>query len=94
MITLAHADVINGLLEFVGGVALWANVRRLLIDREVKGVQWQSVSFFWAWAAWTIYWYPALGQWWSFVGACWMLAANTAWMGLLIYYSYNPKGHR
>lgn len=76
-------DLINGLFELVGGVLLALNVRRLWIDREIAGISPWPVAFFTSWGVWNLFFYPALGCWWSFAGGLLLVAANTAWLALL-----------
>lgn len=75
-------DLANGLFEVVGGGVLFANVRRLWLDRETRGVSAWPFGFFAAWGAWNLYYYPHLRQWVSLAGAGFALAANVAWLGL------------
>lgn len=79
-------DLVNGSLEFVGSGMLWANVRRLSHDKIVRGVTWYATSFFMFWGWWNLYYYPALGQWWSFAGGVSIVIANTVWLGQIVYY--------
>jgi hypothetical protein len=80
------ADHVNGLFEMVGSVAIWLHVRRLMIDKQVRGASWGATAFFMAWGYWNLYYYPHLGQWASFVGGCSIVVANTAWLVLMLYY--------
>jgi hypothetical protein len=79
-------DVINFLFELIGGILNWMNVLKLHKDKEVKGVFYPAWIFFAAWGLWNIYYYPSLGQWWSFWGGLVIVSANLYWVGLVIYY--------
>jgi hypothetical protein len=79
-------DAINGLFELVGSVFLWMHVRKLAADKSVRGVDWRSVAFFWAWGIWNLYYYPSLDQWWSLCGGVSIAIANGAWVIMLVYY--------
>lgn len=83
-------DVINGSYEFVGSIALWANVYRLYKDKEAKGVTFWATAFFMTWGYWNLYYYPHLDQWWSFAGGLSIVLANTVWLGQMIYYRRCP----
>lgn len=83
-------DLINGSFELVGSVALWANVVKLKKDKQVAGVYWPTTLFFAGWGLWNCFYYPWLGQWASFVGGCFITAANLVWAGMAVYYSRNP----
>ena len=79
-------DLINGIFEFVGSVALWRNVLQLHRDKAIKGVHWSATGFFMLWGYWNLYYYPHLDQWWSFSGGVSIVTANTVWMIQMIYY--------
>lgn len=81
------ADMINGAYECCGAAFLMLNVWKLYQDKEVKGVSWIAVAFFFSWGLWNLYYYPILGQWWSFAGGCLIAVVNAMWLGMLIYYS-------
>jgi hypothetical protein len=80
------ADMTNGSLELVGGLMQCANVRRLLKDKMVRGVSWPFTAFFAGWGIWNCYYYPSLGQWFSFAGGTVIVAANVIWVALAICY--------
>ena len=42
-------DFINGSLEFIGGLFWWSNVKRLLKDKTIQGVNWSTQAFFTGW---------------------------------------------
>jgi len=91
-------DLINGTFELLGGYALWRNVRQLYQDKEHRGVTTGATAFFMSWGYWNLYYYPHLDQWWSFVGDLNIVAANTVWLVLMIYYArrkhaqHDPRG--
>lgn len=76
-------DFINGVaFEFVGGLLLWVNVKRILRDKMVRGAVWEVTAFFSAWGWWNTYYYWQLGQYWSWVGGLNIVTANTVWLAL------------
>lgn len=79
-------DLINGVFEFVGSLALWANVYRLYVDKRTHGVTWYATGFFMLWGYWNLYYYPSLEQYWSFVGGVSIVVANTVWLGQMLWY--------
>lgn len=79
-------DVANGSFEVLGSVATWFNVRRLLRDRVVHGVDYRSMAFFAAWGLWNLVYYPHLDQWFSFAGGVLLVTGNLAWLSLGLYY--------
>lgn len=82
------ADLVNGLFELVGGVFLTFNLRRLWLDKEVKGVSIPVTVFFLTWGAWNLFYYPYLDQWLSFFGGLLLELANVAWVCLAVYFTY------
>lgn len=83
-------DMINGLFELFGSLMLWTNVRQLYKDKEIKGVNWWTVVFFTSWGIWNLFYYPSLGQWWSFYGGISIALANLVWLIMLLCYKF-PK---
>lgn len=75
-------DQINGAFEFGGALVLMLNVRRVWRDRRVSGVSWAPTAFFTAWGLWNLFYYPHLGQSWSFVGGLFVVLSNTIWLAL------------
>ncbi len=82
-------DFVNGTLELVGGVMLWANVQRLRRDRQIRGVDWRVTAFFMIWGVWNLFYYPNLDQWASFVGTLFLCSANAFWLVLAYRYRRN-----
>ena len=78
-------DDINGTFEFLGGIALWSNVWRLWKDRNALGVNWQTTVFFFTWGVWNCFYYPSLGQMFSFLGGLFICSGNLAWVSMLWY---------
>ena len=79
-------DTLNGCFEAIGGLCIWLNVRRLMRDKSVRGVDWRVTGFFWAWGIFNLWYYPSLHQWASFTGGLLIVAGNFAWLGLAIKY--------
>lgn len=80
------ADIVNGLFEFVAGFFLFLSCRQLYKDKKVKGWSLSTQTFFTSWAYWNCFYYPHLGQWMSFIGGFAVMATNTAWTAMAIYY--------
>lgn len=79
-------DVLNGSLEFMGGLFIILSIRRTLLDRKVRGVSWLATGFFMVWGYWNLYYYPHLDQWWSFAGGVLIVVMNTVWTSLLVWF--------
>lgn len=84
-------DAVNGLFELVGAVFILLNIARLRKDRRLNGVHWLSTTYFTSWGLWNLFYYPHLGQWYSFLGGCVLVATNTAWLIMLAWYSLNDQ---
>ncbi|HXJ44351.1 MAG TPA: hypothetical protein VNH18_34000 [Bryobacteraceae bacterium] len=79
-------DLGNGLFECLGGLVLWQNVRRILQDKKLAGVDWRVTGFFTAWGFWNLWYYPHLHQTLSFIGGLNIVAANFVWLWFAIKY--------
>ena len=79
-------DLINGCFEISAGILLWLNVRKLLKDKQLRGITILPTLVFGLWGFWNLYYYPYLKQMISFVGGISVVAANTTWVILAIYY--------
>ena len=80
-------DVVNATFEVGGAFAISASIVKLLHDREVKGVSWYMIAFFTSWGAWNVFYYPHLGQLWSFYAGIAVLATNVVYLTLLVRFS-------
>lgn len=80
-------DFCNGLFEFLGAAFVSAHVVQILKDKQVAGVSILPFLFFLSWGLWNLYFYPAIGCWWSFAGGV-ALAAMQIWYVSLIGYFY------
>jgi hypothetical protein len=79
-------DVVNGLFECVGGLLLWLNVRETYRAKGVRGVSAVPTVVFVAWGYWNLYFYPWANAWVSWVGGMVIVAANTVWLGQMVWY--------
>lgn len=84
---MALPDIINGMFEFAGGFFLLTNVWKIYKDKVLKGYHWVSTAFFSAWGLWNLFYYPHLGQWFSFAGGLFIVSVNLFWLGQIWYYS-------
>lgn len=82
-------DLINGVFEFGGSLLIWMNVRQIRRDKGYAGLYWPAIAFFAGWGFWNLFYYPALGQWFSFAGGTSIVVANTTWLYLMR--CYGPK---
>lgn len=77
-------DFVNGMFELGGALLLLLNVRALYRHREIKGVHRGPTVFFTFWGMWNLFYYPHLGQWWSFAGGIAVVLVNLAWLLLIV----------
>lgn len=84
-------DIVNGTFEAFGALAILDHCRTLYRHKIVRGVSWKATAFFFSWGVWNLYYYPHLGQWWSFVGGCAIVAMNCLWLGMMLYYIAKEK---
>lgn len=89
--TIQIPDLINGLFEVFGGLAILGHCWQLLKDKQVKGVNWLSCLFFTTWGFWNLFFYPHLNQWLSFFGGILIVLGNILWLGLIIRYKRLEK---
>lgn len=87
-------DKINGLFELLGGAFVLLNCARLYKDKKVRGVSFMAVSYFTLWGYWNIYYYPHLNQWMSFIGGLTIVAMNTLWIIMMVYYIKKEKNRK
>lgn len=86
-----NPDVINALFELTGAILLSLNVYILYKDKVVKGVHWLPTSFFVSWGVWNLYFYPHLGQWYSFAAGVLLVVVNIIWLCMMFYYGTGGK---
>ena len=85
-------DLINGSFEMLGGAFILLSIRKLLRDKIVRGVSWIHVFYFAVWGIWNLYYYPSLGQTFSFIGGISVAVTNTIYTALLIWYTVKGGG--
>lgn len=79
-------DKINSLFLLSGATLGLINVRRVYLDKQVKGVSvWPTVVFT-LWGVWDLYYFPTLGQWVSMGGSVCAVLVNSTWLGMVYYY--------
>lgn len=83
-------DIVNGLFELCGAAAIGLSIETVLRERKVRGVSWLTIAFFMFWGLWNLFYYPYLGQVFSFVGGVVLVAANACYIALLVRFRYWP----
>jgi hypothetical protein len=84
-------DMVNGLFELVGSFVIWRSICLLYHQKKVCGVSTWTTGFFMVWGFWNTWYYPHLNQWFSFIGGCSIVLANTIWVVQMLYYIYFYK---
>jgi hypothetical protein len=84
-------DAINGIFELGMSIMLLTSLRRLWRDKCVKGWSINAVLWPTAWGFWNLYYYPSLGQWWSFCGGLAVVLVNSIWIGLALYFQSEER---
>lgn len=77
-------DLINGAFELTGGFVCLLDVKRLLRDRRIEGVDWRVRGFFLSWGVWNLFYYPTFQQWASLAGGITLAAVNGVWVYLAV----------
>ena len=85
-------DYINATFELLAGGFVLVHCRRVMKDKQVKGVSIVATSFFALWGFWNLYYYPSLGQWWSLWGGLSVVTANCVRVALMVRYRNSPVG--
>lgn len=80
------ADIGNALFELFACGFILNHCRVLHQDKAVRGVSLLSTVFFATWGGWNVFYYPHLGQLWSFAAGLLVFAANLLWIGLMFRY--------
>jgi hypothetical protein len=79
-------DLINSLFEALAGFFILLHCRATYRAKSSAGVSLSATLFFFVWGGWNIYYYPSLGQTFSFIGGLGVFAANLLWIGMIVYY--------
>ena len=85
------SDLINGLMETVGGLFVLNHGRILYKEKSVKGVSKITLIFFICWGLFNLYFYGNLNQIYSLFGAIFMCICNIIHTSMVIYYSRKSK---
>jgi len=85
------ADAVNGGFELFGTFLILLNIRQVIKDKSVAGVNPWAVFGFGLWGLWNLFYYPHLGQWWSFGCGVSLTLTNLFWWLLLYFYSKEKK---
>jgi hypothetical protein len=77
-------DAVNACFEGVGAFFILLDLRRICIDRSVRGIYWPGRLFFAAWGLWNLMYYPAIGQPLSFIAGSILTTFTFSWIIVVI----------
>ena len=81
-----NSDIINGLFEFGAIFSVMGHIVQLKKDKVVKGIYIPSIVFFNLWGFWNVYYYPSLGQTYSFLAGIVLVITNCFYLYYLMKY--------
>jgi len=81
------ADIINASFEFFASFFVFKHCLVTMKDKRVAGLSITSIIFFTSWGYWNLYYYPSLGQVWSFWAGILVVITNSVWVYLLVRYA-------
>jgi hypothetical protein len=82
-------DLINATFEFIGALFIMNHCRVLYKDKVVRGVSIISNIYFGSWGVWNLFFYPSLGQTWSFYAGITLTLSNAIWIAMMYHYKNN-----
>ncbi len=87
-----NPDHINAAFEAGAAILLSLNVWQLYHDKKVSGVKVSPTVFLTVWGGWNLYYYPSLGQDWSFFAGIAVVTVNAVWVSLAIFFNRKNRG--
>lgn len=84
-------DFINSIFPFIGSIFVLFNIKEIIKDKEVKGVNLYTYLFFYTGYCWNIYFMYKLEQWYSFFGGILLFTFNLIWLLLAVNYKIKQK---
>jgi hypothetical protein len=73
-------DLVNGGFEALASLFILNHCRAIWRSRQAHGISLLSTVFFAAWGLWNIWYYPHLGQLFSFYAGIAVVCANFFWI--------------
>jgi hypothetical protein len=84
------ADQCNAAFEFIGALLI-LNHARCGFTYGLSGVSMFSTVIFTLWGVWNLFYYPSLGQYYSFVAGICVIFANVIWINVIIRYRIKAR---
>lgn len=88
---MMRPDTINGLFELFAVFFVLNHCRVLYSHKEVRGVSIASTGFFALWGFWNMFYYPHLGQVFSYYCGILVCFANMTWVYMMGYYMMQER---
>lgn len=73
-------DMINASFEMAASIFILNHARALWQSKQAHGISLLSTIFFASWGCWNIFYYPHIGQTYSFYAGIAVLIANLVWV--------------
>lgn len=86
-----NPDYVNAGFNLIAGFFILNNCRVLLKQKLVRGVSVVSVTFYFLWGGWNIYWFSYLDTPWSLYAGLFEMMSNCLWITLMIYYKHREN---
>lgn len=86
-------DPVNAFFEFASSFFLLISVFKVHREKRVAGISYIHVGFFALWGVWNLFYYPYLGQSYSFYAGIFLVIVNVTYFGQLVYYDKLYPGH-
>ena len=80
-------DLINSFFKYGSGFFIIPTIMALYNTQNADGVSYIHVGFFSVWGLWNLYYFYQLDQKLSALANVFLIAMNTTWLFMLIYYS-------
>ena len=73
---MVTTDIVTGSFELFASSFILNHVRVAWKNKQAYGMSMVSAFFFFAWAVWNLWFYPALNQWFAFYAGIAVVVAN------------------
>ena len=84
-------DQFNSLFPFAACAAHFLNIRKLLRDKQVKGVHWAAPLITYPGQLSGVYFMYTLQQWYTMAAGATFFTLSFTWYSMMIYYNYVQK---
>jgi len=78
---------VNALFELGAAFMVALSAYKCYLNKSAFGASPWTTGFFACWGFWNLWYYPQVGDWFSFGAGVAVCLANLSWTSLLVYYS-------